>query len=153
MKNLHTWRRSRLHWCTVWSGALSSVSCFPPRLLLFFLSAGFVFLVISVSLYSLFFIISGFSPDFCLFIPLSFFSVRPSGFSLGFFPPFFFVFLLWFLLWSSPGMLCFWCSCCWRWSCGAATEDEVEGVLQEYTSLPFCFSLIFLFVMAFLWLL
>jgi hypothetical protein len=26
-------------------------------------------------------------------------------------------------------------------------------VLQEYTSLPFCFSLIFLFVMAFLWLL
>ena len=106
---------------------------FPPRLLLFFLSAGFVFLVISVSLYSLFFIISGFSPDFCLFIPLSFFSVRPSGFSLGFFPPFFFVFLFWFLLWFSPGMLCFWCSCCWRWSFGAAAEDgalELELLLK-----------------------
>jgi len=48
-----------------------------------------------------------------------------------------------FLLWSSPGMLCFWCSCCWRWRPGAATEDEVEGVLQEYNGLTFCFSLLF----------
>ena len=56
---------------------------------------------------------------------------------------FVFGFLFWFLLWSSPGMLCFWCSCCWRWSFGAATEYEVEGVLQEYNGLPFCFSLLF----------
>jgi len=44
---------------------------------------------------------------------------------------------------SSPGMLCFWCSCCWRWRPGAATEDEVEGVLQEYNGLTFCFPLLF----------
>jgi hypothetical protein len=44
---------------------------------------------------------------------------------------------------SCPGMLCFWCSCCWRWRPGAATEDEVEGVLQEYNGLTFCFSLLF----------
>ena len=92
MKNLHTWRRSRLHWCTVWSGALSSVSCFPPRLLLFFLSAGFVFLVISASLCSLFFILSGFSPDFCLFVPLSFFLFVPLVFLWVFFLLFFLFF-------------------------------------------------------------
>ena len=40
-------------------------------------------------------------------------------------------------------LLCFWCSCCWRWRPGAATEDEVEGVLQEYNGLTFCFSLLF----------
>jgi len=34
-------------------------------------------------------------------------------------------------------------SCCWRWSSGAATEDEVEGVLQDYNGLTFCFSLLF----------
>ena len=49
-----------------------------------------------------------------------------------------------FSLRFSPGFChCFWCSCCWRWSSGAATEDEVEGVLQDYNGLTFCFSLLF----------
>jgi len=32
-----------------------------------------------------------------------------------------------FLLWSSPGMLRFWCSCCWRWSSGAAVWKSCWG--------------------------
>ena len=133
MKNLHTWRRSRLHWCTVWSGALSSVSCFPSSSSLVLSFSWLCFsCYLCLSLFSVFHPFWFFT-RFLLVRPSEFFSVRPSGFSLGFFPPFFFVFLFWFLLWFSPGMLCFWCSCCWRWSFGAAAEDgalELELLLK-----------------------